>query len=240
MGMEPRRRRAPFVIVSLIAGLLLPLAATPSIAGQSGDFSPAAEYHVCSEDSSDECVHHYYTDSAVQFRIELAQESGEEEIKHITLKFAPGFRFPKDAQLPNGERLGSAHIETAAGPGCGGAVGTAPLEVDGQFEERDRTDEEIEEGVRVVFRLNLDPIPPLDIKVYGNARRGHHIEADLEDRSTTCPPFTFNGTFLARSEDSSIPILRTPRTPGRYSLRATLTGTQESSVSYRYRYRFTR
>ena len=230
-----RSRRATLLpaIAALVSGTIMPAAA------QSPDFTPTAEYHLCSEDSADECVHDYYTDSAVQFRIALAQEQGEEELEHITLKFAPGFRFPKDAQIPNGEQLGSAHIETGAGPGCAGAEGTAPLAIDGRFEERDRTDAEIAESVRVVFRLNLDPIPPLDIVVYGNARKGHHVEAAIEDRPTTCPPFTFNGTFFASSADTGIPILRTPRTPGRYSLRAILTGTQDSLVAYRYRYKFT-
>src|SRR5688572_30344172 len=98
-----------------------------SVAGAQGtDFTPSAEYHLCSADSADQCVHDYYTDSAVQFRVGLGQDQGEEELENITLKFAPGFRFPKDAQIPDGERLGDAHIEIDSGPGCMGETGTAP------------------------------------------------------------------------------------------------------------------
>jgi hypothetical protein len=214
----------------------LTIQATPANAA---DFSPSADYHLCTEDSGAQCVHGYDTDSAVQFRIELAQDEGEEEIQHIRLEFAPGFRFPTDEDLENGERLGTAHIETAAGPGCMGAVGTVPIAIDGHFEERDRTEDEINDGVRVVFRLNLDPTPPIDIKVYGNERNGHRVEAALEDRSATCPTFSFNGTFFAQSEGSGTPLLRTPAKPGKYSLKAIFTGTQESVVAYRYPYRFT-
>ena len=206
---------------------------------QSTDFTPSAEYHLCSADSADECVVDYYTDSAVQFRIELGQDQGEEELENITLEFAPGFRFPKDARIPNGEQLGDAHIETGSGPGCLGGAGTVPLAIDGTFEERDRTDQEIEDGVRVVFRLNLDPIPPLDIKVYGNVRKGHRVVAIIEDRPYTCPPFSFNAKFFAESADTGVPLLRTPARPGKYSLKAIFTGTQESLVAYRYLYRFT-
>ena len=239
MGTELRHAGTRSVIVGLTAALALLFAAAPSPVARGADFSPAAEYHLCSEDSAEACVHDYSTDSAVQFRIELAQEEGEEELEHITLKFAPGFRFPKDVQIEDGEHLGTARIETASGPGCAGAVGTAPLQIDGNFEERDRTQEEIDKGVRIVFRLNLDPIPPLDLKVYGNVRKGHRVEASIEDRPSTCPPFSFNGTFLARSEGSGTSILRTPHTGGKYALRVIFTGTQGSVVAYRYLYKLT-
>lgn len=238
MRREPTAGRRKGAATALLSAALLIGGVTSSATARGADFSPVAQYHLCTEDSSDSCNHSYAVNSAVQFRIELAQDEGEEELQHITLKFGPGFRFPKDVQIEDGEGLGTAHIETASGPGCAGAAGTAPVEVDGNFTERDRTQEEVEDGVRVVFRLNLDPIPPIDIKVYGNARKGHHVEASIEDNATTCPPFSFDATFFAKSEGSAVPVLRTPRAAGEYWLRAILTSTEESVVAYRYTYKF--
>ena len=222
----------------VISAALLMGAGVPSGA-HAADFSPSADYHLCTEDSEAECVHEKGVDAATQFRVELGQDAGEEELENITLEFSPGFRFPSDDQIEGGERLADAHISIHAGP-CAAGAGTVPLEIDGFFEERDRTEQEIKDGVRVVFRLNLDPIPPLDIKVSGNERTGHSAVAIIEDRAATCPPFSFEANFFGRSEDSGVPLLMSPRKPGKYSLRAIFTGTQGSVYEYSYPYKFTR
>jgi len=223
----------------LAAAVLLVIAGAIPAGAQGSDFSPSAEYHLCTEDSGDECVHDYYADSAVQFRVKLAQDAGEEELANISLRFTPGFRFPGDARIENGERLGNAHISIHSGPECMGAAGSTPLDIDGHFEERDRTEEEIADGVKIVFRLVLDPIPPIDLKTYGNARKGHRVETTIEDRDYTCPPFSFDATFFAHSEAAGVPMLRTPLTPGRYALRAIFTGTEGSVAQFRYPYKIT-
>ncbi len=228
------RQYTGYRISRLVVAAIATISVVVPAVARAADFSPTADYQMCTADSEADCVPNYYTASAVQFRVQLSQDKGEEELKHISLKVPAGFRYPKDEQLTDGERLGNADIVIDFGPGCAGGVGTHPFEINGYFEERDRTDDEVDDGVRVVFRLNLDPIPPIDLKVYGTPRLGYHIETDISETRATCPPFNFDAVFFANSEDSGIPLLRTPKTPGRYVMRAIFTSTQDSVVKLRY------
>src|SRR5687767_8996971 len=53
-----------------------------------------------------------------QMTLTLAQENGEEELGHVTLKIPAGFRLPSDAAVPNEDQIGAGEINIAAGPGC--------------------------------------------------------------------------------------------------------------------------
>jgi hypothetical protein len=206
---------------------------------RAGEFSPTANYELCTADSGDECTPEYYRSSEVQFRVQLAQDDGEEELDHITLKVPAGFGLPKDKQLEDGEKLGDAHIEIAGGPGCAGAEGTQPLSIDGTFRERDRTAKEIKKGFRVVFRLDLSPIPPIDLKVRGNKKKGYRVETEIPKDDPTCPPFKFDATFLPRSEVSDVPVYINPPNAGTYEFVVIFKSVEGSTETVRQSFEIT-
>ena len=79
--------------------------------------------------------------------IHVEQEAGEEELAHVTLGIPAGFRIPKDAQVEDGDVLGSGQIFIEAGTACSpGPEGEIPastqVNLPATLEEVDRTDEE--------------------------------------------------------------------------------------------------
>ena len=50
--------------------------------------------------------------------IHVEQEAGEEELAHVTLGIPAGFRIPNDAQVEDGDVLGSGQIFIEAGTAC--------------------------------------------------------------------------------------------------------------------------
>lgn len=202
---------------------------------QGSDFSPTVEYTLCTADSGDKCTPDYYASSVAQYRTYVSQDDGEEELKHVTVKIPAGVGLPKDRHLENGEELGSATIEIAFGPGCAGGVGKETFPIDGRLIERDRTDAEAKRGVRLVVRIDLTPIPPIDLKYFGNKRSGYRVETEVPEDPFTCPPFSFDARYVARTE-SGVPLWRNPPEPGSYLLKAILHGQQGSVARVKQRF----
>lgn len=164
--------------------------------------------------------------------INLAQEEGEEELATVTLKVPRGFALPLDAAIPNDEVIGQGSITIEAGPACAGAGPiSGPATVDVTIKERDRTQDEINTGVRAVWFVDLEPVTRVRLQIRGSASRGWKLFGTIPQNQFTCPPFEFEATILKRSADSGVKIFRNPRKPGNYVFSVTYTGTQGSTAT---------
>ena len=195
------------VAVSALA-LPLALAATAS----AGNFTPKMNFKLSPAKVK----------SNAKLFIKVAQDQGEEELGHVTLKIPAGFKLPPDRKIKDGDQLGSADLEIGAGPGCAGAgAGVAPATFpDRSIIEQDRSDEQADRGVKAVWVVNLRPVTTINLEVTGNARRGWKLDGDIPANQFTCPPLLFDGVIQAKS-DGGVPIVRTPRSPGRYTFKGT-------------------
>jgi hypothetical protein len=153
-------------------------------------------------------------------KVHVEQDEGEEELAHVTLGIPRGFRIPKDAQVEDGDVLGSGEIFIEAGPACSpGPEGAIP--VSGQvnlpatLEEMDRTDEEADAGVWAVWVLDIQGVTRINLTITGGPRRGFKLDGDIPPNNFTCPPFVFDLTIQKKSE-GGVPILKNPRKAGRY------------------------
>lgn len=209
------------VIVCLIVGATSPVASSAA-----GPFSPDASYEFCREGSGETCSPDYYAGAIPEFRVHIEQDEGEEELASVVLKVPAGFRFPADRRIEDNELVGTVDLLLGVGPRCEGAVGSTmvPFE-DRPIYERDRTNDEVRRGVHVIFVVELTPVIKLQMKVFGNATLGYRVRTAIPDEPFSCPPLVFDAYWLARSESTSTPILRLPRTPGSYALAVIFTST---------------
>ena len=164
-------------------------------------------------------------------RIQIEQDTGEEELGHVVLQVPAGFKLPSDAKIADGSTLGTADLAIDAGPRCAGAgPASAPATFpDRSIIERDRTDEQADSGVKAVWVVDLQPVTSIPLEVKGSPRKGWKLEGDIPANQFTCPPIVFDGTINAESSDG-VPIFKNPGTPGRYIFKA-IFSSQESPTT---------
>ena len=193
-----------------IIGIALPLA-MGATASSAGDFSPTLRFKV--------------TPAKVkknpELSIKLAQDTGEEELGHVTLRIPAGFSLPGDAKIENNDQLGSADLSIDAGPRCNGQVGSAPaMFPDRPINEQDRTDDQADRGVKAVWVVDLKPVTTIPLEITGSVRKGWKLDGDIPANQFTCPPLVFDGTIFKKSV-GGVPIVKNPRKPGRYAFKGT-------------------
>ena len=200
-------RVAKKVLVPLLA---LPLALMGS--ASAGNFTPKMKF----------ALKPAKVKSNPSLDIYVAQDDGEEELGHVTLQVPAGFKLPTDAQIDDGDKLGTADLEIAAGPGCAGAGASAPAMFPMRnIVERDRTDEQADRGVKAVWVVDLQPVTTIPLEVTGSPRKGYKLDGDIPANQFTCPPLVFDSTIFKRSESGNVPIMKTPKKPGRYTFKGT-------------------
>lgn len=162
-------------------------------------------------------------------RTMVKQDSGEEELKTVELRVPAGFNLATDQQLTNGETLGAGSIVIDAGPRCRG-VGplSAPVTVMVTITEKDRNSAQIASGVEAVYFVDIQGVTSITLSVYGSASKGWRLEGPVPPNDNTCPPFTFDATFRARSSGSNTPILTNPQFGGDYTFEAKFVGLNNS------------
>lgn len=207
--------------LSLALAPLLALTLLGSVARADGEFTPTVEFGL-----SD-----YKVSANPAVTIKVAQDSGEEELAHVTLTIAKGFKLPKDAAIPNGDRLGLADITIDTGPRC---AGQGPLSGPATFPDRpifeqDRTDDQADSGVKAVWVVDLRPVTTIPLQITGSKRKGWKLDGDIPANAFTCPPFTFEAQ-IGPTSASGVPILKNPITPGDRFWLATFTS-QDSPAS---------
>ena len=197
----------------LVAALTLVIA-SPAVAGDAG-FSPEFSFAL-----SDTRIK-----ANPQMTLKLAQENGEEELAHVTLKIPPGFKLPPDAAVPDQDQIGSGSITIAAGPGCrSGAPGEAkaPLTAPATLKEQDRTDEQTDAGVYAVWVLDISGVTKVPLEIRGSRATGFTFDGDIAPNDNTCPPFSFELKVNSQTT-SGVPVLKNPRFAKRYKFSSTFT-----------------
>ena len=195
---------------ALVPLLALPLALMGS--ASAGDFSPKMRFGLSPAKVK----------SNPELSIFVAQDAGEEELGHVTLQVPKGFKLPTDAQIDNGDQLGTADLAIDAGPGCAGAGASAPAMFPlRQIYEQDRTDEQSDRGVKAVWVVDLRPVTTIPLEVTGSPRKGYKLDGDIPANQFTCPPLTFDATIFDKTATGGVPIMKTPKKPGRYAFKGT-------------------
>lgn len=194
----------------------LALAIAFPVTAAAGDFSPEFSFEL-----SDTRVK-----ANPQMTLKLAQENGEEELAHVTLKIPAGFRLPSDAAVPNGDQIGAGSITISAGPGCrpGAPVGDAkaPFTAPATLREQDRNDEQADGGVYAVWVLDISGVTKVPLEIRGSRAVGYTFDGDIAANDNTCPPFSFELKVNSQTT-SGVPVLRNPRFAKRYKFFSTFT-----------------
>ncbi|MDQ4095274.1 MAG: hypothetical protein M3174_03585 [Actinomycetota bacterium] len=204
----------------LVISLALPLALAAS--ASAGDFSPKMRFGLKPAK----------VNKNPELSIFVEQNQGEEELGHVVLQVPAGFKLPKDKQIEDGDKIGTADLEIASGPGCANAgPGTAPATFPMRdIYEQDRTDEQSDRGVKAVWVVDLRPVTTIPLEIKGSPRKGYKLEGDIPANQFTCPPLVFDATIFAKSTLGNVPIVKTPGTPGRYIFRGTFHSQDSPSV----------
>jgi hypothetical protein len=205
--------------VTLVAGLL-----TPAVA--SATFAPTIEFSLASLKAG----------ANTKLNVRIAQAAGEEPIDKITFLLPAGVRLPADASINDGEKLGEGEFTTSTAPLCSAAFQQT---FDGTAYERDRTAEEIQQGVTHVWVVDIG-VAKVDLVFTRTASGGWRAIADVPNSSVVCPPFTLTGTLNETSADSGTPIWRNPEKPGSYTLTSIVDSTAGSQHVIKQKIRITK
>lgn len=203
-----------FRFLALTVGALMTFGAFPASAG---DFSPTISFEL-----SDARVK-----ANPQMTVSVAQEEGEEELAHVTLRIPKGFSLPPDSAITGGDQLGAGTIHIAAGPGCrpGSPAPTAkaPADLPATLKEKDRTEEQSQAGIYAVWNLDISGVTNIDLAITGSKKAGWTLDGDIPANDNTCPPFSFELNVNSQSTTDGVPILVNPKKPGKKSFSATFT-----------------
>ena len=211
-------RRSKRMLVLVSGAILLGLVAEAGAA----DFSPSIAFKL--GDAS--------ANVNTTLQVTVKQETGEEELQSVIIRVPAGFSLAVDQQLTDGERLGGGTITIDAGPRCAGApAGSGPANVPVSIVERNRNSGEIASGVQAIYVVDLRPVATIPLSVYGSANEGWRLEGPIPANQATCPPFTFDATFLAKAATSQAPILVNPASGGSYKFSATFKGVMNSEAT---------
>jgi hypothetical protein len=205
--------------VTLVAGLL-----TPAVA--SATFAPTIEFSFASLEAA----------ANPKLNVRLAQAAGEEPIDKVTFLVPAGFSFPDDASITDGEKLGEGKFTTSTAPFCSPAFQQT---FDLTARERDRTAEEIRQGVTAVWVVDLGVVK-VDLVFTRTASSGWRAVADVPNSPVICPPTTLMATLNETSADSGTPILRNPEKPSKYTLTSIVDSTEGSQHVINQKIRITK
>lgn len=213
---SPRRSSRKLLVLSLA----LPLAVMGS--ASAGDFSPKMEFGLDPAKVK----------SNPEMSILVEQDAGEEELGHVTLKVPKGFKLPTDGKIDNGDMIGSADLEIGAGPGCAGA---GPVTAPATFPmrnivEQDRTDEQADRGVKAVWVVDLQPVTTIPLEITGSPKKGYKLDGDIPANQFTCPALVFDATIFSETGTGGVPIMTTPKKPGKYTFSGTFSSQDSPTV----------
>jgi hypothetical protein len=198
--------------VTIITGATL--AFGPNAFAQ-GDFSPTIEFGLADA----------RVKANPQMNIKVVQDAGEEELSHVTLTIPKGFSLPPDDAIANDEQLGAGTININVGPGCNPASPSgevkAPVDLPATLKEKDRTEDQISQGVYAVWNLDVTAVQ-IELAVTGSKKTGWKIDGDIPPNDNTCPPFSFELNINSQAAGGT-PILVNPTKPGKKIFTATFT-----------------
>jgi hypothetical protein len=166
----------------------------------------------------------------------FVQDAGEEAVDELTFNLPRRFRIPRDASIATGENLGQGKLTTGLTPLCSAAFqGT----FDAILYERDRTAEEIQQGLWAVWVADLGPVEVVFPWTRLASGRWRAI-TDIPRSPLVCPPVTLNSTVNKTSAESGTVISRNPRKPGTYTVRFIAWSVEGSRHEVKQRIKFTK
>jgi hypothetical protein len=168
--------------------------------------------------------------------VKITQPAGDEPISDVTFYMSRDFRFPPDAAIADGETLGSGRFTTAIGPVCQQSLQQT---FDSTARERDRTQQEIQQGVWTVWVIDLGAVK-VDLVITRLPDGSWRSVAQVPTSPAVCPPATLTASLQQTSSVSHVPIWRNPKRPGLYTIRSVLISSVGSTEVIRQRIRFTR
>ena len=171
-----------------------------------------------------------------QVGVRIAQDAGEVPIDKVTFLFPRGFRFPRDHAIADQEKLGRGQFTTATAPFCN--AGFQPS-FPSTAHERDRTPEEVKQGVWSVWVVDLGVVK-VDLVFRRTAAGAWRAVADVPNSALVCPPAALVATLYKTSAESRTKIWQNPRRPGKYTLTSILQSTTGSRYIIRQRIKFAR
>jgi hypothetical protein len=101
------------------------------------------------------------------------------------------------------------------------------ISFDATAKERDRTPEEIQQGVWSVWVVDLGLVQ-VEIVFTRSATGDWHANADVPNSPIVCPPSTLTATLNKTSADSGTEIVRNPEKPGDYTVESIFSSTEGS------------
>jgi hypothetical protein len=175
----------------------------------------------------------------VSLKIHVEQDRGEEELLDVTLRVPAGFSLPGDkairgcdpavpSRVPcNGDVLGTGLINIMVGPTCAAndARGATNRQLSARLVERNRTDDEKDDGTVAVWILDIQGVTTIPLRVTGSAKRGWTLFGTIAANPMTCTPFKFDLTIPTKSQDGKT-LIRSPRKPGRYTFSSTFSSAE--------------
>lgn len=204
----------------LVVGAAVMIVLVLATVASAADFSPSMTFEL--------------TDTKVganpELKIHVSQDTGEEELAHVTLTVPKGFKLPQDAAIPNDTDLGVADIVIDVGPRCNGqgpVSGPATFS-DRRIYEKDRTDDQADRGVKAVWVVDLQPVTTIPLEVTGGKKVGWKLDGDIPANAFTCPPFSFDATIAAKAGE--VPIFLNPLKPGDRIFSGTFTSANSPAI----------
>jgi hypothetical protein len=169
-----------------------------------------------------------------QLNIKVAQDEGEEELGHVTLSIPKGFKLPADAKIEDGDSMGSGEVQIAAGAGCRKDAPPnpvkAPITAPAELTEKDRSDEQVDRGVRAVWFLDISGVTSIALEVTGTKLTGFKLDGDIPANDNTCPPLSLDLNVNSQT-GGGVPILRNPSAAGPKTLKAKFFSQESAAIS---------
>jgi hypothetical protein len=210
------------VLLAASAAVLAAGLAAPGLA--SGAFAPTVRFAPGSLKAG--------ANPKVDFRI--AQQAGEEPVSKVTFLMPRGFRFPSDAALADGEILGSGQFTTAMAPLCSASMQQS---FDSVAKERDRTQEDIQQGVWDVWVVDLG-VAHVDLVFTRLPKGDWRAVAVVPTNPLVCPPDVLAASLNRVSSGSHTAIWGNPRKPGVYTIKSILESPAGTKYIVKQRLRF--
>ena len=180
------------------------------------------------------------------FDIHLEFAETDEEIRNFRMTIPKGFDVAGDEDIADepfiptreersGADIGGGTVTIAAGPACRpGPEGGIPVKenvtINAEIYERNRTDDEIDQGVHAVWLLDLEPANRVRLRVTGSPETGWVVEGAPDPSDNTCNPLVVDLTIEGKTADGT-PVITNPLKPGKAKFKAEIESQDSAAVA---------
>ena len=169
---------------------------------------------------------------ALDFHLEF--DADDEEIGNFKAYLPKGFNVAPDAAFPNDTVIGGGNVIIQAGPACANPSVpkpvSAPVTLDAEFLDKDRTDAQKDAGVHAVWYLDLEPLNRVPLLVTGSSKKGWVIEGAPTPSPNTCNPLTVDLTINTKGANG-VAVVTNPTKKGNYTIKAEIFSQDSPSIA---------